>query len=124
MRVLPVIMIILSLVTACQHSEDANLQFERNIKQVVFLSNESKTADLQIEAPYYDAIIELRQQFPEEFRNMKTMSPNKAGEHLSVLKGTDCPALIVVYNEKIVAKVDGENTKEDIIQPITAALSN
>jgi len=117
-------MIILSLVTACQHSEDANLQFERNIKQVVFLSNESKTADLQIEAPYYDAIIELRQQFPEEFRNMKTMSPNKAGEHLSVLKGTDCPALIVVYNEKIVAKVDGENTKEDIIQPITAALSN
>lgn len=90
----------------------------------MFFSDESDEADLQVEAPYYDAIIELRQLFPEEFRNMKTISTNKAKEYYDTFKVKECPALLVLHNEEILVKVVGKNTKKEIVQPITAALTN
>lgn len=123
MRVLPLIIIIL-FCTSCQNNNDTNLQFDSSMKQIVFFSDESEIADLQIEAPYYDAIIELRQQFPNEFKNMKTLSPSKAKDHYDTFKVEECPALLVFHNEEVIVKIVGENTKEEIIEPITAALTN
>lgn len=124
MRVLPFIIIILFITTSCQANEDTSLEIDSNIKQVVFFSDESDKADLQIEAPYYDAIIELRQLFPDEFKNMKTISTNKAREYYDTFKVKECPALLVLHNEEILVKVVGKNTKEEIVLPISQALTN
>lgn len=121
MRVLPIIML-LFLVTACQKVVDTDLEIDTSVKQIVFFSDESRSADFHIEGPYYDAIIELRQQFPEEFRRMKIVEPSKANNE--TFKVNECPALIVVQNEKVIVKITGENTKEEIVQPISAALTN
>lgn len=124
MRALLCIFFLLFLTTGCQKEESVSLEIDSRIKQVVFLSDETNIANLQIEAPYYDAIIELRQQFPDDFKNMKTILPREASEHFDTFKIEECPALIVLYNEKVIAKVTGENTKEDILQPITEALQD
>lgn len=124
MRVLPFIIIFLLLTTSCQNNKETSLEIDSEIKQVVFFSDESDKADLQIEAPYYDAIIELRQLFPEEFKNMKTISTNKAKDYYDTLKVKECPALLILHNRKIIVKVVGKNTKEEIVLPITRALTN
>lgn len=122
MRVWPIFIIILFIATSCQNNKNVSLDIDSNVKQIIFFSDESDLANLQVEAPYYDAIIELRQEFPEEFRNMKTLTPNHAEEYYSTFKVSNCPALVILYEEKVIAKVVGEHSKEDIIKPITAAL--
>lgn len=124
MRALLCIFFLLFLATGCQEKENVSLEIDSRIKQIVFLSDEMNVANLQIEAPYYDAIIELRQQFPDDFKNMKTILPREASEHFDIFKIEECPALIVLYNEKVIAKVTGENSKEEILQPIIAALQD
>lgn len=107
--------------TGCQMEKEASFQIDSSIKQIIFMSDESSFEDFQIEVPYYDAIIELRQEFPDEFKNMKTILPEEATVELGV---KECPALLVLHNDEIIAKVVGQSTKEEIIEPITAALKN
>lgn len=124
MRGFPLVIIasFLLLMTACNHNKlTGNLEIDHRVKQIIFFSNES---NYQVEAPYYDAIIELKQQFPEEVKNMMTLSPTNAKEHFATYDVTDCPTIIVIFNDKIMVKVDGESTKEQIIKPIADALSN
>lgn len=124
MRVLPYVIFIslILLTTSCKQDDDETLlEIDSDIKQVFFFSDES---ELQVEAPYYDAIIELRQKFPEEFKDMKTVTPQYAKDHYDTFKVENCPALLVIYNNDVVVKIVGENTKEQIIEPITAALTN
>lgn len=118
MRVLP-ILIVLFLATSCQSNKVESLDIDISVKQVIFFSDETELANLQVEAPYYDAIIELRQQFPDVFKNMKTLTPNDA----KTFDVKDCPALVILYDEKVIVKVVGENSKEEIMRPISAALN-
>lgn len=111
----------LFLTTGCQMEKEVSFQIDSSIKQIIFMSDESSFEDFQIEVPYYDAIIELRQQFPDEFKNMKTILREEAIVELGV---KECPALLVLHNDEIIVKVVGQSTKEEIIEPITAALKN
>ncbi|MEQ2526032.1 small peptidoglycan-associated lipoprotein [Robertmurraya yapensis] len=124
MKVLPIILMALLISTSCANNEDVPLELDSSAKQVIFLSDETESANLQTEAPYYDAIIELRQQFPNEFKNMKTISPHKAEDYFDSIEKKECPALLVIQNDKILVKIVGKSSKEEIIQPIEAALAN
>ncbi|WP_449623078.1 small peptidoglycan-associated lipoprotein [Robertmurraya sp. Marseille-Q9965] len=123
MKVLPIILMALFITTSCANNDDTPIDLDSSVKQVIFLSDETKSANLQTEAPYYDAIIELRQQFPNEFKNMKTLSPNKAEDYFDSFEIEECPALIVIQNEEVLVKIVGESSKQEIIQPVAAALT-
>lgn len=124
MKVLPVILMVLFISTSCSNNEDDHLDLDSSVKQVIFLSDETESANLQTEAPYYDAIIELRQQFPNEFKNMKTLAPNKAEDYFDSIEIKECPALLVIQNDKVLVKIVGESSKEEITEPVVAALTN
>ncbi|TKC18506.1 small peptidoglycan-associated lipoprotein [Robertmurraya kyonggiensis] len=124
MKVLPIILMALFLSTSCANNEDAPLDLDSSMKQIIFLSDETESVNLQTEAPYYNAIIELRQQFPNEFKNMKTLSPNKVEDYFDSIEIKECPALLVIQNDKVLVKIVGESSKEEIIQPVEAALTN
>ncbi|WP_077211374.1 hypothetical protein [Bacillus dakarensis] len=119
MKGLSIIMMIslLFITTACQKEK---LKIDSSTKQIVFFTDESK---YQIEAPYYDAIIALKQQFPEEIKNMLILPPSKAKDYYDTFKVKECPAIIVMYNDQVVARVDGEISREQIVKPISSALS-
>lgn len=117
-----IIMISLLLITtACQDTKKEKLKIDSSTKQVVFFSDESK---YQIEAPYYDAIIKLKQQFPEEIKNMLILPPSKAKDYYDTFKVKECPAILVLYNDEVVARVDGEISRDQIIRPISSVLDN
>ncbi|MDZ5470627.1 small peptidoglycan-associated lipoprotein [Bacillus sp. 31A1R] len=123
MKGLPIILLfsLLTITTSCSRTEeDEGLKIDNSIKQVIFFSNES---EYEFEASYYDAIIELKKEFPEEIKNMIVLTPSKGKEHFDTFKVKDCPAIIVIYNEKIVVKVDGATSSDKIIKPIAKVLS-
>lgn len=123
MKGLPLVFIItlIFITTSCsKEAADTSLQIDTSIKQIIFFSNES---EYQYEASYYDAIIELKKEFPEEIKNMLTLSPAKAKQYYDTFKVKDCPAIIVIYQDQIIAKVDGETTKEQIVKPIAQVLA-
>ncbi len=114
-----VIMLLLFIVSCDSSKSNDVLPFDENVKQLIFLSDES---EYQYEAAYYDALIELKETYPEAVKNMKTINPNRSEEFLDFLTIKENPAIIVVYNNEIIATVNGEESVEEIVQPIAKVL--
>jgi len=117
-----IVIMLLLIIVSCDSLKSSDvLPFDKNVKQLIFLSDES---EYQYEAAYYDALIELKKTYPEAVKNMKTINPNRSGEYLDFLTIKENPAIIVVYNNEIVATVNGEETVEEIVQPIAKVLED
>ncbi|MGM0902556.1 MAG: small peptidoglycan-associated lipoprotein [Bacillota bacterium] len=101
-------------------SKYEELGLEYDAKQIIFFSDD---ANYNKEAAYYDAIIELKREFPEEFDNMMVLSGNKASKYDKLLEVEKHPALVVFYQDKVVVKIHGRVSKDEIIAPITKFLS-
>ncbi|WP_391558264.1 small peptidoglycan-associated lipoprotein [Robertmurraya sp.] len=115
-----IVIMLLLIIVSCDRSKSNDvLPFDKNVKQLIFLSDES---EYQFEAAYYDALIELKKTYPEAVKNMKTINPNHSEEYLDFLTIKDNPAILVVYNNEIVATVNGEESVEEIVQPIAKVL--
>lgn len=112
----------LILTVSCNREEEARptWTFEENQKQIVFFSDKEK---FENEISYYDAIIQLKKDYPDEIKNMKTLSPSQMDEFAGLIHVENCPAIIVFYNNKVIAEVTGEATTEDITTPIANVLS-
>lgn len=112
----------LLLTSSCNMAYDyEDLELDHNVKQVVFFSDET---DYNHEAPYYDAIIELKKDFPEEIDNMMVLSADKANKYYEMFQVEKCPAILVFYKDKVVVKVNGTVSKEQIIEPMAEVLSH
>lgn len=115
-----IVIMLLLIIVSCDSSKSIDvLPFDENVKQLIFLSDES---EYQYEAAYYDALIELKETYPEAVKNMKTINPNRSKEFLDFLTIKDNPAIIVVYNNEIIATVNGEESVEEIVKPIANVL--
>jgi hypothetical protein len=113
------IMLLLTIVSCDRSQTNHGFPFDKNVKQLIFLSDES---EYQYEAAYYDALIELKKTYPETVKNMKTINPNHSEEYLDLLTIKENPAIIVVYNNEIVVTVNGVESVEEIVQPIAKVL--
>jgi hypothetical protein len=102
---------------SCSMSGENELNLKRNVKQILFFSNET---DYTKEATYYDALIDLKKSFPAEIKNMMVLSPSQAKDY----NIKSCPALLVIYNSEVLVKISGNADKEDIIHPISEVLSS
>ncbi|MGI8385631.1 small peptidoglycan-associated lipoprotein [Robertmurraya sp. P23] len=115
-----IVIMLLLIIVSCDRSKSNDvLPFDKDVKQLIFLSDES---EYQFEAAYYDALIELKKTYPEAVKNMKTINPNRSEEYLDFFTIKENPAIIVVYNNEIVATVNGEESVEEIVQPIAKVL--
>jgi len=115
-----IVIMLLLIIVSCDRSKSNDvLPFDKDVKQLIFLSDES---EYQFEAAYYDALIELKKTYPEAVKNMKTINPNRSEEYLDFLTIKENPAILVVYNNEIVATVNGEESVEEIVQPIAKVL--
>lgn len=123
MRGVPLIILssFLLFTTSCSKTEaNSQLDFSKQEIQVIFFTDESQ---YQNEAPYYDAIIKLKKDYPEVFKNMLIFSPKKAEDYYQTFKVREFPTILILHKEQIIVRVHGEYSKEEIIQPISDALS-
>ncbi|WP_242035265.1 small peptidoglycan-associated lipoprotein [Mesobacillus harenae] len=96
------------------------LIFEDDNMQIVFLSNES---DNRHEAAYYDAIIELKKEFPAEINNMVVFTAANAKKYYSTYDIDNSPAILVIQQDKVMAKINGSVPKDQIVGSVSKILS-
>jgi hypothetical protein len=110
---------LLFFTASCSNNSIDSLSIKDNVKQIIFFSDESNA---QLEVAYYDAIIELKRDFPIEVENMMVLTRDEGKKYLEPLHIKNFPALIVIYNDEIVANVNGIVNKDQIIKPISNSL--
>lgn len=112
---------VISLV-ACQknHHTPFTLQLNQQHKQLLFFSDED---NIQNENAYYDALLEIKKDYPTAVSNMMVISSTD-NRDLGKFEVDTYPTLMVVYKNKIITKVDGNINSEEIIGPIVQALKS
>ncbi|WP_246017703.1 small peptidoglycan-associated lipoprotein [Mesobacillus subterraneus] len=111
----------LFLTASCNPANDSDqLILNEDIKQVIFFSDED---DYNHEASYYDAIIELKKQYPNEFKNMVVIPTSNAKKYYGLLEVEEFPAILILQRDQVLASVNGTVTKDQIIEPLSAVLN-
>lgn len=109
------------ILTSCEnilYSQGATDEDITQDKQLLFFSD---VDNIDREAVYYDALLDIRKKFPEEFENMKVISEQSDNREYDV---DIYPSLIVIEKEKIVVQIEGAVlTKEEIMRAVADALS-
>lgn len=123
MKVYPLLFIAsLLFISSCSNFKPKDeLNLDKNSKQIIFFSNEK---DYEQEAPYYDAIIELKKDFPDEIKNMKILTSDSAKKYYDTFEVQSSPAILLLYQDKVVVKIKGDTSAEQIIKPLADALKN
>lgn len=121
MKGLPFLLASLLVITSCGKTSEEEIKLPEDGKQIIFFSNDQ---DYSEETAYYDALIELKQHYPKEIQNMLVLSPTDAKPYYQFFQIEACPALLIIYNEKVMFKISGAVSKDEIIQPISDILSN
>jgi hypothetical protein len=87
-------------------------------KQLVFFSDDE---NIQREAVYYDALLDIKKSFPEEFENMKIISEKTDHNQFEI---ETFPSLLVIDKTQVLVQIEGTVvSKEDILEPVSSALS-
>jgi hypothetical protein len=90
-------------------------------KQVIFFTDEKNVSR---EIPYYDAIIELKKQYPDHLKQLKVVSLNTEATNEIADTPPTSPAIVVIENSQVICKVEGQNSKENIIKPVSRAIQS
>ncbi|MGV2942175.1 small peptidoglycan-associated lipoprotein [Mesobacillus sp. LC4] len=112
----------LFLTASCNPVNNSDqLEFNGDIKQVVFFSDDE---NYKHEASYYDAIIELKKEYPAAFDDIVVIPAANANKYYDLFKVKQFPAILIVHQDEVIANVNGHVTKDQIIEPLSAVLNN
>lgn len=115
---------IVSILVLVSCNQDPLINMNSEEKQIIFFYEDSREADFDKEAPYYSAIIELRNLFPVEFENMILATPKEAKKFEKYCRVRDFPTLLVIYQREVLVQIDGEKSKDEIMEPMITALNS
>jgi hypothetical protein len=124
MKGLPLLLLasLLFITSSCKHVETKeDLDIDQNIKQLIFFTDDQA---YEQEVTYYDAIIELKKEFPSDIKNMKVISAAHVKKYYDSFQIDSCPAILLVYKDKVLVRVKGAVPKDQIVNPLTDALKN
>jgi hypothetical protein len=112
----------LFLTASCNPVNDSEkLKLDGDIKQVVFFSDDE---NYKQEASYYDAILELKKDYPAAFDNIVVIPAANANKYYDLFKVKQFPAILIIEQDQILATVNGKVSKEQIIEPLSAVLND
>ncbi|MFY4773687.1 hypothetical protein [Metabacillus sp. RGM 3146] len=104
--------------SAYDFASPSNGRIKAKDKQIFFFSDEE---NIDKETKYYDALLDIKQKYPKEVRQMKVYQT----EQKNPLQNHTFPSLVVIDNNQVIVKINGfVKSKEEIVRPITKALSN
>ncbi|MDQ0177009.1 hypothetical protein [Bacillus chungangensis] len=106
------------LISGCEKREAVPIN-EGNKEQIIFFSNPENNL---LETPYYDALIELKRQYPHVFIHMEVVNHRDRKDKYRQYHVSSLPALVIIFHNKTIVRIQGEAMKEDIIRSISKAL--
>ncbi|BCB03192.1 hypothetical protein [Bacillus sp. KH172YL63] len=112
------------LLTSCDYISSSKVVLAKDQfidKQVIYFTDDQNVSN---EIPYYDAIIELKKQYPDHFKKLKVVSLNTEETNQITESPPASPAIVVVENNQVICKVEGNLSKENIIHPVSTAIKS
>lgn len=106
------------LIPGCEKREAVPMN-EGNKEQIIFFSNPENNL---LETTYYDALIELKRQYPHVFIHMEVVNHRDRKDKYQQYNISSLPALVIIFHNKTIVRIQGEAVKEDIIRSISKAL--
>jgi hypothetical protein len=89
-------------------------------RQVIFFTDER---NISKEVAYYDAIIELKNKYPEDLKHLEVVDYSSDESNPNV-QSPVYPAIVVVDNNQIVSKITGKAHKDEIVKSVSDAIKN
>mgnify|MGYP001768629656 CR=1 FL=1 len=88
-------------------------------KQILFFTDQKM---MEKESIYYDALLDLKKQFPEEMDNMMIYQADHPESKRFNIK--TYPSIIVMDHDGIILHIKGSvSTKDEIVEPVSEVLS-
>jgi hypothetical protein len=87
---------------------------------VLYISNEQ---DLTIENEYYNALIEIKKLYPSELQEVIVLSQYDIRNLEEELRVKTYPTLLLIDRQEIIAKIEGENNSESIIDKLSTYIN-
>jgi hypothetical protein len=87
-------------------------------RQVIFFTDER---NISKEVAYYDAIIELKNKYPEDLKQLEVVNYSSDKSNPKV-QSPVYPAIVVVDNNQVVTKITGKAQKEQIVKSVSNAI--
>ncbi|MCM3708872.1 MULTISPECIES: small peptidoglycan-associated lipoprotein [Cytobacillus] len=113
------LLLVLLVTSSCNHQEvKEELKIDHSVKQLIFFTDNKKYKQ---EISYYDAIIELKRSYPELIKDMKVITAAEAS-HISNYEVENYPAMLLVYQDKVLVEIKGTVSKDKIIYPLDKAM--
>ncbi|SFA76435.1 MULTISPECIES: hypothetical protein [unclassified Bacillus (in: firmicutes)] len=114
------ILSVVFLNSSCTHQVQRNNILDDNDSQLLlFFSDESH---YEKENEYYDAIIELKNQYPEEMSRLKVITSDQEEDYYEAFGIDHSPALIIIEQNKVVVHIKGQSSKDQIVQSVSNIL--
>ncbi|MEL3973123.1 hypothetical protein AAEO50_12625 [Rossellomorea oryzaecorticis] len=87
-------------------------------RQVIFFTDER---NISKEVAYYDAIIELKNKYPEDLKQLEVVNHSSDKSNPKV-QSPVYPAIVVVDNNQVVTKITGKAHKDQIVKSVSNAI--
>ncbi|HWO96053.1 MAG TPA: hypothetical protein VNM45_06920 [Bacillus sp. (in: firmicutes)] len=108
------------LLADCGSIEQERVTIRSIEKEVLLFSNDS---NLKAEELYYDALLDLRTEFPDDLKNIKIIRQSPVWINNNPVKLRSYPALLMIENNKIVTKIEGTVPKQQIMKQLKHTLT-
>lgn len=120
MRSLVIFMLSFLLLSSCHLAQNtpSSIVLNNTEKQLIFFSDED---NLHNESSYYDALLEIKKTYPEIVTSMKVI-PSSEKVRYSSFDVNTFPTLLVIHENNIIAQIEGDLSKEEIIKPLVDVL--
>ncbi|MBU5266514.1 hypothetical protein [Virgibacillus proomii] len=115
-RIVPIFISLLLLVVSCGESNASTINiisFQPKEYDVVFYTHSTNN---KLENIYYDAIIEIKANYPNEFSPVET--EKKELSEVKELIDPASPTLLIAKNGKTVERISGQVSKQEIIKKL------
>lgn len=115
-RLILVILTIILALIGCTNQNQSEMNRIQQTKILFF----SDAKDIEKEVPYYDALLDLKNDFPKQIDNLE-VKKNKHGWEDEI---KSLPALIIVHKHRILFKIEGYIIhKKEILEPLRSTLN-
>ncbi|WP_243290860.1 hypothetical protein [Bacillus sp. FJAT-47783] len=119
MRVVTVSLLTVLLLTSCQHTNQHTMQEQYDGRHILFFSD---VRTINEEAVYYDALLQLKKDYPKEIENMVVFQAAQTSDEPFDID--TYPSLLVVENNQIIVHIQGRvEQKETIVEAVQNVLS-
>lgn len=114
----------LFILTSCQAADGytiAHYKFKGDKYKLLFFSNNE---DMKQEENYYDVLIDLKRQYPKEVSNLDLTRAENTDELIQKYNIKTFPSLILMKENKVVLRMEGEKSEKEIKASLVKLLNN